>query len=60
MDKSVSKKHLRKSIEVEPVHKFDDATLEMFYERREKHLTGKSKSYTSKEVSDFIRGLKKK
>jgi len=46
--------------DMEPAHKYDDATLEMFYQRRENHLNGKSKSYTAEEVFDFIRNTKKK
>ena len=39
--------------------KYDEATLEMFYQRRENHLSGKSKSYTVEESLDMIRKMKK-
>ena len=39
--------------------KYDEATLDMFYKRREDHLNGVSKSYTVEESMEIIRQHKK-
>ena len=38
---------------------YDEATLNMLYERREKHLSGESKSYSAQESLRRIREHKK-
>jgi hypothetical protein len=39
--------------------KYDEATLAMFYERRESHLKGLSKSYSAEEAMNIVRQHKK-
>ena len=39
--------------------KYDEATLNMFYQRREDHLKGVSKSYSVEEAMNIIRQHKK-
>jgi hypothetical protein len=39
--------------------KYDEATLRMFYQRRENHLKGISKSYTVEEAMAIVRNHKK-
>ena len=39
--------------------RYDEATLNMLYQRRENHLNGMSKSYTVQESMDFVRKHKK-
>ena len=39
--------------------KYDQATLDMFYERRENHLKGLSKSYSAEEAMNIVRQHKK-
>jgi hypothetical protein len=38
---------------------YDQATLEMFHQRREAHLAGESKSYTAEESLQLIRSGKR-
>ncbi len=40
--------------------KYDDETLKMFYQRRENHLNGISKSYSVEEAMNIVRQEKKK
>jgi hypothetical protein len=44
--------------EIEPSHSYDNATLEMLYERVEKDLKGGIASYTAEETFDYIRSNK--
>jgi len=39
--------------------KYDEATMKMFYERRESHRNGTSKSYTVEESMALIREIAK-
>ena len=39
--------------------KYDEATLNMFYQRRENHLKGISKSYSVEEAMNMVRQHKK-
>ena len=39
--------------------KYDEATLNMFYQRREDHLNGLSKSYSVEEAMNIVRQHKK-
>ena len=39
--------------------KYDEATLNMFYQRRENHLKGISKSYSVEEAMNVVRHHKK-
>ena len=40
--------------ELEPSFQYDTTTLEMLYQRREKHLKNESKSYTAAEAMEFV------
>ncbi len=40
-------------------NKYDEATLNMFYQRRENHLNRTSKSYTAAEAMKIVRQQKK-
>ena len=39
--------------------KYDEATLSMFYQRRENHLNGTSKSFTAEEAMKIVRQQKR-
>ncbi len=39
--------------------KYDEATLNMFYQRRDNHLKGTSKSYSVDEAMNIVRSHKK-
>jgi len=45
--------------ELEPAFQYDTDTLEMLYQRREKHLKGESKSHTAAEAIASVRNTKK-
>ena len=44
---------------LESGNKYDEATMNMIYERRENHRNGISKSYTVEESMEMIRNYKK-
>lgn len=46
--------------ELEPDYKYDAATLNMLYKRRENHLQGKSKTFSGKEAIESIRATNRK
>jgi hypothetical protein len=45
--------------EIEGDYFYTEAEMKMFYDRRQKHLHGESKSYTVKETFDLVRQNKK-
>lgn len=47
------------NIPVADNEKYDEATLEMFYQRRENHLKGLSKSYSVEEAMNIVKQHKK-
>jgi len=47
------------NIPTAPDSKYDEGTLEMFYERRENHIRGLSKSYTAEEAIEMLRQNRK-
>jgi hypothetical protein len=40
-----------------PLSNYDETTLEMFDQRKENHLQGKSQSYTAEEAIQSVKGL---